>query len=162
LLVNVITALIASYVIKQFDETIGRMAILATFMPIIAGVAGNGATQTLAVTIRRISTDGIPARKAVPVIFKELSVGLINGLLIGSIVSIVAYATYNMPLLGLVVFLAMAGNLLLAGLMGSFTPIALEKLGVDPAVASSIFITAFTDVIGYTLLFGLATQILMH
>ena len=137
------------------------LAYLAFFMPVIAGVAGNGATQTLAVTLRRLSTDGIPPTKAFGVILKELTVGTINGLMIGAIASIIAISTNTNPLIGLVVFLALCGNLMLSGLVGSFFPILIERLGIDPAVASSIFITAFTDILGYTLLFGLGTMILL-
>ncbi|MEO1448065.1 MAG: magnesium transporter [Bacteroidota bacterium] len=167
LLVNLLTASIAGFTISQFDSTIEKLVLLTTLMPIIAGVSGNGATQALAVTIRRISTDGIPRRKAWRVVFKELSVGAINGLMLGAIVSMAV--TFLNPhanpqfvaMMGVVVFLAMFGNLMLAGLAGSFIPITLERMRVDPAVASSILITAFTDIIGYLLLFGLASRILL-
>lgn len=167
LLINLITASIAAFVISQFDGTIEKLVLLTSMMPIIAGVAGNGATQTLAVTIRRISTDGIPSRKAFRVVMKELSVGMINGLMIGAVVSVAITIVNPNPdpqfvvMMGLVVFMAMFGNLMLAGFMGSFIPIMLEKLNIDPAIASSILITAFTDIIGYLLLFGLATKILL-
>ncbi len=167
LMVNLVTASIAAFVISQFGSTIEKLVLLTSMMPIIAGVAGNGATQALAVTIRRISTGGIPSRKAVRVVLKELSVGLVNGLMIGAVVSMVVTFLNPNPdpqfvaQMGLVVFVAMSGNLILAGFMGSFTPIILERIGIDPAVASSILITAFTDIIGYLLLFGLATKILL-
>lgn len=161
LLVNLCTATTAAYVLSKFQTIISQMAVLASFMPIIAGVAGNGATQTLAVTIRRISTDGIPPRKAMGVIIKEMSVGVINGLMIGAMVSIGAMFFNEDHLLGAVVGIAMCGNLILAGLMGSLVPITLERLGVDPAIASSILITAFTDILGYLFLFGLASNILL-
>lgn len=162
LLINLSTAFIASQVLKQFEDIITEMAVLASFMPIIAGVAGNGATQTLAVTIRRISTDGIPSRKAFRVILKEVLVGLFNGLILGAIVAFISMLRGETPLIGAVVAFALWGNLMLAGLMGSIVPITLERLGIDPAVASSIFITAFTDIIGYLLLFGLSTRILLY
>ncbi len=161
LLINLVTACTAAFTISQFKETLDSLVTLAFFMPIIAGVAGNGATQTLAVTIRRISTDGIPPHKAFPVILKEVVTGAINGLMIGALASIIAIASHSNPIIGLVIFLAMFSNLTIAGLAGSFVPIVLERLGVDPAVASSILITAFTDIIGYILLFGLATKILL-
>ena len=173
LMINLVTASIAMLVITQFEATIEKVALVASLMPIIAGVAGNGATQTLAVTIRRISTDGIPGRKAARVVLKEISVGAINGLMIGAIAS-VAVSIYNGQfnphfegrtelevMVGVVVFCAMFGNLILAGFAGSFIPLTLERLRVDPAVASSILITALTDIIGYTLLFGLSSQILL-
>jgi len=161
LLINLLTASTAGFVISQFQHIISQIIIITSFMPIIAGVAGNGATQTLAVTIRRISTDGIPYKKALGVILKEVTVGLINGLLIGTVVSLIAVYINEDPTIGLVVFLAMVGNLLLAGLAGSFIPITLERLGIDPAVASSILITAITDILGYTLLLGLGTLLLL-
>ncbi|RMG68499.1 MAG: magnesium transporter, partial [Bacteroidetes bacterium] len=148
LLINLVTAAIAGYTISQFDATIERLVLLTTLMPIIAGVSGNGATQALAVTIRRISTDGVPARKALQVVFKELSVGAINGLMLGAVVSMaVTFLNPNpnpqfVAMMGVVVFLALFSNLILAGFAGSFIPLTLERLGVDPAVASSILVTA--------------------
>jgi magnesium transporter len=167
LLINLVTASVSAFTIAQFDSTIEQIVLLTSLMPVIAGVAGNGATQTLAVTIRRISTDGIPPRKALRVILKELSVGAINGLMLGALVSIVV--TFFSPnhdpqfvaMIGMVVFVAMFGNLMLAGLVGSLIPITLERAQIDPAVASSIFITAFTDAIGFLLLLGLATRFLL-
>ena len=167
LIINLGTASTAAWVISQFDSTIEKLVLLTSLMPIIAGVSGNGATQTLAVTIRRISTNGVPARQALKVILKELSVGAINGLMLGAVVSLAVAALSSNPnpqfvaMMGVVVFLAMFGNLMLAGFAGSFIPLTLERLKVDPAVASSILITAFTDIIGYLLLFGLATRILL-
>jgi magnesium transporter len=167
LLVNLGTASLAGYVISQFGNTIEKLVLLTSLMPIIAGVSGNGATQTLAVTIRRISTNGVPARQALPVVIKELSVGAIQGIMLGAVISLgVAFLAQNpnpqfVAMMGVVVFCAMFGNLMLAGLVGSLIPLTLERLKVDPAVASSILITASTDIIGYLLLFGLATQILL-
>ncbi len=168
LMANLVTASIAATVILSFQRTIEEIVIIAIFMPIIAGVAGNGANQTLGVTIRRLATDGIPSRKALQVIVKEIGVGFLNGITIGSLVSMGALGLSFFRAdadveweIGLVVFFAMFGNLIIGALMGSFVPITLEKLGVDPAIASSILITAFTDVLGYLLLFGLATLILL-
>lgn len=167
LLINLVTASIAGFVISQFDSTIEKLVLLTSLMPIIAGVSGNSATQALAVTIRRISTDGVPSRKAMRVVLKELTVGAINGLMLGAVVSMaVTFINPNpdpqfVAMVGVVTFLAMFGNLLLAGFAGSFIPLTLERAGVDPAVASSILITAFTDIVGYLLLFGLASKILL-
>ena len=172
LLINLLTASTAAITLSMFGGTIERLVIVAFMMPIIAGVAGNGGTQTLAVTIRRIATDGIPRSKAFRAVLKEVSVGAINGLMIGAVVSLslslligFLYPDQFSPqfeaMIGLVIFLAMFGNLMLAGLAGSFIPLTLERFGVDPAVASSILITAFTDILGYLLLFGLASRILL-
>ena len=165
LLVNMITASTAGFVVLQFGSVVEAITFLTGGMPIIAGVAGNGATQTLAVTIRRISTDGIPPNKAMQVVGKELVTGLINGLLLGALVSILAvFVSTSMgesPLIGAVVFCAMVGNMLLASFVGSFIPITLERMGIDPAIASSIIITACTDILGYTLLFSLAKLLVL-
>jgi len=161
LLVNLFTASIAGLVIFSFQNVIDRLIILASYMPIIAGVAGNGATQALAVTIRRLSTDSVAKGQFFNVIIKEVLVGLTNGLLIGFCISMVAYFTNSDLRLGLVVFTAMTLNLFIAGLAGSSIPLLFEKLNIDPAIASSIFITAFTDILGFTLLLGLASQILL-
>lgn len=160
LLINLCTASLAGFVISRFADTIDRAVIIASFMPIVAGVAGNGATQALAVTIRRIATEGIPRSKYNRVILKELTVGLANGFMLGLIVGAVAYMLGGQPILGLVVFCSMVGNLLVAGFAGSAIPLLLQRFGVDPAVASSILMTAFTDILGYTLLLGLATLLL--
>jgi magnesium transporter len=161
LLINVITASTAGLVVSLFSGTLEKLVVLASYMPVIAGVAGNGATQALAVTIRRLATDGIPVKRYFSVIFKEVSVGLINGAVIGGIVSLVAIYTQANPMLGLVVFMAMVGNLLIAGMAGSAVPLLLQRINIDPAVASSILITAFTDILGYSLLLGFATWLLL-
>ena len=160
LLVNLVTATIAGLVVSFFSTAIDKIVILASFMPIVAGVAGNGATQALAVTVRRIAVDGIAANRYMNVIIKEILVGLANGAVLGSLVGLAAFALGGTPMLGLVVFLAMASNLLVAALAGSAIPLLLQRLGVDPAIASSIIITAFTDILGFSLLLGLATAIL--
>lgn len=161
LLINLCTASTAGFVISRFANTLDQMVVIASFMPIVAGVAGNGATQALAVTIRRIATGGIVPRQYFSVITKELLVGLINGILLGLVVGTLAWTLNSNPLLGLVVTLAMVGNLIIAGLAGSAIPLLLQRLGVDPAVASSILMTAFTDILGYTLLLGLGTALLL-
>jgi magnesium transporter len=160
LLVNLLTAFVAGLVISSFSDTIDKIVIIASFMPIVAGVAGNSATQALAVTIRRISTDRINARQNFRVVLKELIVGLVNGLMLGAITGIAAFLLGGNPMLGLVVFMAMVGNLLIGAFAGSAIPLFLHRMKVDPAVASSILMTALTDILGFTLLLGLATLIL--
>jgi magnesium transporter len=160
LLVNLLTAFVAGLVISSFSDTIDKIVIIASFMPIVAGVAGNSATQALAVTIRRISTDRINAKQNFRVVLKELIVGLVNGLLLGAITGTAAFFLGGNPMLGLVVFLAMVGNLLIGAFAGSAIPLFLNRMKIDPAVASSILMTALTDILGFTLLLGLATLIL--
>jgi magnesium transporter len=160
LLINLLTAFVAGLVISSFSDTIDKIVIIASFMPIVAGVAGNSATQALAVTIRRISTDRINASGNFMVVVKELSVGLVNGLLLGAITGTAAFLLGGNPMLGLVVFMAMVGNLLIGAFAGSAIPLFLNRMNIDPAVASSILMTALTDILGFTLLLGLATLIL--
>ena len=160
LLVNLLTAFMAGLVINTFSDTIDKIVIIASFMPIVAGVAGNSATQALAVTIRRISTDNVNDNQNFKVILKELIVGLVNGLLLGTITGIAALVLGGNPMLGLVVFMAMVGNLLIGAFAGSAIPLFLNRVNIDPAVASSILMTALTDILGFTLLLGLASVIL--
>lgn len=161
LVMNLITAFFAGLVISWFHGTIEKMVIITSYMPIIAGVAGNGATQTLAVTIRRLATDNLPPSDFLKVIIKELGVGLANGIVVGGIITAVSFSLGQNPMLGLVIFLAMTMNMVVAGVAGSAVPLLLERLRVDPAVASSIFITAFTDILGFTLLLGLTSMLLL-
>ena len=161
LMVNMLTAFLASSVVYFFQPTIQKITLLATFMPIIAGMGGNAGTQALAVTIRRISLNTLPDSKVVDTIKKEVLVGLMNGLIFGVVVSVVAIFNNHSPLLGVVVFLAMFGNLIIAGITGASVPIILEKLGFDPAVASSIILTAFTDTLGFLLILGLGSYFLL-
>jgi magnesium transporter len=160
LYVNLLTAFLAGAVVYFFQGTVQRAVALAVWMPIIAGMGGNAGTQALAVTVRRLALGLIQPRLFTRVVGKEILVGLINGLANGIVVALVAVMLGEGPRLGLVVFLAMTGNLLVAGFAGAFIPILLERKGVDPAVASSIFVTTFTDVCGFLLLLGLAGWVL--
>jgi magnesium transporter len=123
-------------------------------------MGGNAGTQALAVTVRGLAVGVIPRDEAFGVIAKEMTAGLINGLAIGVIVCLVALTLGHGAKLGLVVFLAMSVNLFVAGFAGAFIPIVLGRVGVDPAIASSIFVTTFTDVCGFSLLLGLASALL--
>ena len=161
LMVNMFTAFLASSVVYVFQPTIQKITLLATFMPIIAGMGGNAGTQALAVTIRRISLNTLPDSKVIGTIKKEVLVGLMNGLIFGIVVSVVAIFNNHSPILGLVVFMAMFGNLVIAGITGASVPIILEKLGFDPAVASSIILTTFTDTLGFLLILGLGSYFLL-
>lgn len=159
--VNLLTAFLAGGVVYSFQQTIQRTLALAVWMPIIAGMGGNAGTQALAVTVRRLALGLLPVKVFTRVVGKEILVGIINGLAIGVVVGIVAAWMGEGPRLGLVVFLAMVGNLMVAGFAGAFIPILLERSGIDPAVASSIFVTTFTDVCGFLLLLGLAGMLLL-
>ncbi|MDQ3556906.1 MAG: magnesium transporter [Gemmatimonadota bacterium] len=161
LFVNLGTAFLAASVVWFFTSTIEELPILAVWMPVIAGMAGNAGTQALAVTVRRLALSPEGSSRRWDIVGKEFLVGAGNGLAIGIAVSGVAWATGGTPLLGAVVMLAMWLNLAVAGFAGSFVPIALERIHVDPAVASSIFVTTFTDLVGFLLLLGLASQLLL-
>jgi magnesium transporter len=158
--INLGTAFLAGGVVYMFQHTIQHTVALAVWMPIIAGMGGNAGTQALAVTVRRLALGMIPVSMFTRVVGKEILVGVINGLVMGATVGTVAAILGEGPMLGVVVFLAMVGNLMVAGFAGAFIPLLLERLGVDPAVASSIFVTTFTDVCGFLLLLGLAGWLL--
>ena len=159
--VNLITAFLAGAVVYVFHDTVIRVVALAVWMPVIAGMGGNAGTQALAVTVRRLALKQLPPDRALEVIRKEVLVGAVNGLANGIVVALVASVVGGGAMLGLVVFLAMTGNLMVAGFAGAFIPILLERIGVDPAIASSIFVTTFTDVCGFVLLLGLGTALLV-
>ena len=161
LYLNLATAFLAGAVVYVFQDMLIRTVALAVWMPIIAGMGGNAGTQALAVTVRRLALGLIPLGRFAQVVGKEVLVGLVNGLSVGSVVALVAYLAGQGPLLGLVVFLAMAGNLFVAGCVGALVPIVLARLKIDPAIASSVFVTTFTDVCGFLLLFGLAGALLL-
>lgn len=161
LYVNLLTAFLAAAVVLVFKGAIEKITTLAIWMPIVAGMGGNAGTQALAVSVRRLSLGQVPADRSRSIISKEILVGIINGIAIGIVVAGVSVLLGESWRMGLVVFLAMSGNLLVAGFAGSFIPVVLERLGVDPAIASSVFVTTFTDVCGFGLLLGLATAILL-
>jgi magnesium transporter len=135
--------------------------MLAALVPVVAGMGGNAGTQALAVTVRRVSLGLIPKGTARLVVAKELLVGFINGLTVGSVVGLVAWSVGGQWIFGVVVVLAMWGNLIVAGFAGSSIPLLLERVGLDPAVASSVFVTAFTDVCGYFLILSLASALIL-
>jgi magnesium transporter len=161
LVVNLVTAFVAGAVVLSQQAVVSRIVLLAAYMPVIAGMGGNAGTQALAVTVRGLALGLIPAAEALRVISKEMLAGLVNGLVTGTITGFMALVLGHGAKLGLVVFLAMSGNLLVAGFAGAFIPVLLERFKVDPAIASSIFVTTFTDVCGFSLLLGLASAILL-
>ena len=161
LILNLGTAFLASSVIRYFEPTLSQVVVLTGYMTIIAGMGGNAATQALAVTVRRITLSDLSDNQAYRTVIKEFTVGLINGGVSGIIVFLFAFLYDGNPLLGLVIFLAMTGNLMIAGLTGAGIPLLLKRVGIDPAIASSIIITTFTDVFGFLILLGLASKLLL-
>jgi magnesium transporter len=162
LFLNLITAFVAASVVGLYRSTIQSVVILAIFMPVVAGLGGNAATQALAVTLRRLTLGDLSSAAKFRIIKKEFLTAAFNGLLVGVFVSLVAFFLGENPHLGLVVGLAMFLTIGFAGLFGAFIPITLQDLGLDPAVASSVFITTFTDLIGFFLLLGLGTLLLHY
>jgi len=161
LVINLGTAFLASAVVRYYKDTLADLAILSAYMTIIAGMGGNAATQALAVTVRRISLFDLTDRQAYRTVLKEFTVGMINGAVTGLIVLVFAYFFDANLMLGLVIFMAMTGNLIIAGITGAGIPLMLKRIGIDPAIASSIIITTFTDVFGFLLLLGLASKLLL-
>ena len=157
LFVNIITAFMAAAVIGLFDATIEEMVALAILMPIVASMGGNAGTQAMTVTVRALATKELGRRNAGRVIRREVMVGLINGLGVAVFVGGVAALWFSSPQLGGVIATALVVNLLAAGLVGVLFPMALEAIDVDPAVASGVFVTMITDVVGFAAFLGLAT-----
>jgi magnesium transporter len=162
LFLNLVTASLAASVILVFEEAIDRYFALAFLMPVIAAMGGNAGTQSLAVTLRRLTlSDHAFSDDAWTAVRKEVAVGLINGAALGTLAAVLGVTLAGEPLLGVVVLLAMWANLAVAGFAGAFVPTLLSRFGVDPAVASSVFVHTFTDLCGFFLLLGLATKLLL-
>jgi len=164
LALNLITATMAASVVWFFRDTVESIILLAALAPIIAALGGNAGTQALAVTVRRISLagDGEVGHGPYQAVGKELLVGMVNGVVLGGAIAFLSLLVPGgNPKLGVVVLLAMWGNLIVAGFAGSFVPTILNRFGFDPAVASSVFVHTFTDLVGFFLLLGLATAVLL-
>jgi magnesium transporter len=157
LLANLMTALISAWVISNFEGAIAKMVALAVLMPIVASMGGNAGTQTMTVTVRALATRELSNANAVRIIRRELMVGVFNGLVFATILGVVAAFWFNVTDLGFVIALAMVTVLAAAALGGILIPLALTKLGVDPAVSSGPFVTTITDVVGFLSFLGIAT-----
>jgi magnesium transporter len=163
LLINLLTAFVAKSVIDAQQDVVRQLPLIAAWLGVIAGMGGNAGTQALAVTVRRVALGLIAPGDARRVILNELLVGALNGVANGLLVAAVALMTHSGgATLGLVVGLAMVGNLIVAGASGAIIPLLLHRLKVDPAVASSIFVTTFTDVFGFGLVLFLARLLLLR
>lgn len=161
LIFNLATTFLAGSVVLSFQDTIDKVTILSVYIPVIAGMGGNAASQSFAIMVRGLTIGTITLKTAGPAIRREVAAGLVNGLIIGTIVAFISAIWNRDPLLGLSVGLSLVGAHILAPLAGSIIPLLMKKLGKDPASTSSIFITTFTDVGGLLLLLGLATLILI-
>jgi len=156
LLINLATAILASAVISLFDATIEQMVALAVLMPIVASMGGNAGTQTMTVTVRALATKDIDIYNARRIIRREAAVGMINGVLFALIIGLVAGVWFESTGLGVVIATAMIINMLAAALAGILLPLLLDKAGADPAIASAVFVTTVTDVVGFFAFLGLA------
>ncbi len=152
-----ITALFASWVVSQFESLIAQVALLAAFLSVVAGLGGNTATQTLAIIVRAIALDEIESRDTWRTLVKEAAVGLLQGLLIGAAAAIGVSLWTGDQFLGLVLGLALVGNMIIATVIGTIVPLILRWLGADPALASTVLVTAVTDSAGFALFLGLAS-----
>jgi len=161
LAINLVTALVASRVIGLFEGSIEKIVALAALMPIVAGIGGNSGNQTTTMIVRGLALGQVSTHNMQSLITKELGVSLLNGLLWGGVLGVIAYVLYGSYQLGLVMMAAMTLNLLLAALMGVMIPLVMNKVGRDPAVGSSVLITAMTDSGGFFIFLGLATIFLL-
>ena len=158
LYINLATAFLAAAVISLFESTITKVVALAVFLPVVAGQGGIGGTQTLTLVVRSMALGEVSGRSGVRLLLREVTLGLIHGLLLGIVVGFLAYLWKRDFMLGVVLSIAMVSNMLVAGLAGAGIPLLLRRLGMDPAVSSAVFVTTFTDVIGFMLFLGLASM----
>jgi len=157
LTLNLFTAFLVSSVVGIFENTIQQLSFLAVLMPIVAGLGGNSGTQTLTVITRGIALGELTIHNTLQAIFKEISVGVINGVIIGSIATGIAYLLKDNLMLGVILGISMICNMFIAGLVGSLIPVVMKTLKIDPALASSVIITMLTDIGGFASFLGLAT-----
>jgi magnesium transporter len=160
LIVNMGTAFLASSVVAFYEGTIAQVAVLAAFMPIVAGQGGNAGTQTMTIMVRSLALGEINGRDTLAALWHEFRIGIIHGLTLGLLVGLAAWLWKGNPMLGLIIGVAMLGNLIVAAVAGVLVPMLLKLLRVDPALASSVFVTTATDMLGFTFFLGLATYFL--
>ncbi|QCO56858.1 magnesium transporter (plasmid) [Pseudorhodobacter turbinis] len=161
LLVNLLTAILASIVISEFSESINQMVALAVLMPIVASMGGNAGTQTMTVAVRALATRDLTAQNAFRVIRREAAVGAINGVIFGLLMAAISGWWFGLPMLSLVIAIAMVLTLISAAAGGILIPMTLQRFGVDPALASGPFVTTVTDVVGFFAFLKLASWILL-
>jgi len=159
--INLLTAIAASLVIGLFESTLQSYVALAVLMPIVASMGGNAGTQSLTVVVRQLALGEIAKHDAYRTIKKEVLLSLANGMLFAIIIGVIASIWFDKGMLGVVIALAMIINLLSAGFFGSVIPLVLKKVGVDPAIGSTVILTTVTDIVGFFAFLGLATIILL-
>lgn len=161
LAVNLATAILASLVISFFEDVLTAVVALAVLMPIVASMGGNAATQSMTVAVRALATRDLTGSNALRVIRREGTAGLLNGAIFAIVMGVVGIVWFGSSMIGVVIAVAMVLNLLVAGLSGVLVPLALDKAGVDPALASGTFVTTVTDVVGFFAFLGLASVVLV-
>ena len=157
LIINLITAFLAALTVKMFEGTIAKVVALSATMSIVTGMGGNAGTQTVSIIIRNLAIGKVKYKDVKQLMLKEVLLGVINGAVIGLITGIIVAIIYQNIYLGIIIFLAMVGNLMVSGFFGLLIPVILEKLNLDPAISSSIFLTTATDVLGFFLFLSLAS-----
>ena len=161
LLINLATAILASFVIGMYTDVLEQVVLLAVLMPIVASMGGNAGTQTLTVAVRALATNDLSSANAVRIIWKESLVGGINGILFALLIGMGVWAYMGDIQVGQIMAISMIINLLVAGFFGILVPIILDKLNADPAVSSTVFLTTITDVAGFFIFLGTARLILL-
>lgn len=156
LLVNLLTAFLASYTVKAFESTIAQVVALSAIMTIVSGMGGNAGTQTMSILVRELSQKNLKFSDCIRPFLKEIALGVVDGAATGAVTAVVVYFMYGNAFLGLITLMAMIGNLVIAGVCGFLVPVILKKIHADPAIASSIFVTTATDVLGFFIFLGLA------
>lgn len=154
LVVNLLTAFLSALTVSAFENTISRVALLAAFMPVIAGHGGNAGTQVITLVVRGLALGEVEPRDAARVVIKEIFFGLVHGVIVGTLTAALAYVLAENYWLSAVVFVAMVGNVLVAGVFGALIPLGLRAIRLDPALASAIWLTTFTDIVGFLMLLG--------
>lgn len=162
LIVNLITAILAASVVGAFEGTISQVVTLATFMPIVAGMGGNAGTQSLTIVVRGIALGELDKDNGMRIFIKELLVGLTTGVVIGAIIAVLGFIWERNFVFGIVIGVAMILNMMVATMSGFIVPVILKKLKVDPALASAVFVTTVTDVLGFFFFLGLATMFISY
>lgn len=162
LYLNMFTAFLAAWVISRFEATIAQVAVLAVFQSVVAGQGGNAGTQTLAIMVRGIALGEIEFKEVWRAIAREAAIGVVHGIAVGIAVAIGAYLWRGIPVLGLIIGLAMIGNMIAAGVAGTVVPLTLKALRLDPALASAVIVTTVTDCVGFGLFLGLATLFIRY
>jgi len=160
LLLNLFTAFLATWVISLFGATIEQMVVLAFLMPIVASMGGNAGMQTLAVTVRTLATNDLTKNNFSQNILKEFNIGILNGIIFALISALVVQFWFQDTLLSIIISMSMIVTMIIAGLFGILVPITLKKMDIDPAIASSVFVTTITDVIGFVSFLGVSAYIL--